>query len=180
VRQAGESAVTTAARYPGRLILLHWLLAVLLLGMIVLGLMMGALARGNALKSLMLNLHLMTGLLVLFLSGVRAYYRQNSRLPAMPARYSIWRARLAQTVHRLFYGLMFGLPLLGLSVWAIDPFVGGPALFGEGVAISNAAARLHTAHYLGAWLILVALLLHIVGAMGTDDQGRRILRRMLP
>lgn len=164
------------------MIALHWLMTVLLMSMIGLGLFMGSLPRGHALKPFLLNGHVATGLLILLLLGYRLVLRHRYRSvrPALPSQYSRLRKRIAQSVHIALYALMLGLPLVGLGVWALDPFVGGPALFGEGVWISNAAGQLHQLHYLGAWLLFGLVLMHVLGGMSVDDQGRRVLHRMWP
>ena len=166
-------------RYPAALRRLHWLMAVLLMIMVVLGLYMSALPRGNTLKALLLNGHLMLGSIILLLALLRLHLRFRSSLPPKPGAYSNARRHLIAAVHGGFYVLMIGLPILGLSVWAIDPFVGGPALLGEGVWISNLAGVLYRMHYLGAWLLCGLLMVHILGALGTRAGGRWTLRRML-
>lgn len=141
---------------------------------------MGSLPRGDDLKALLINWHLIVGCMVLILAFCRLVLRFKLALPALPDRYPGWRRRLIAVVHVSFYVLMIGLPFLGLSVWAMDPFVGGPAIFGEAVWVSNMAGYLHRMHYLGAWLLLLLLILHIAGALSSDGQGSKMLRRMLP
>lgn len=153
-------------------------MAVLLLLMIGIGLFMGSLPRGDELKALLIQWHLIVGCVVLILAFCRLILRFRMVLPALPDRYPPWRRRLIAAVHAGFYVLMIGLPVLGLSVWAIDPFVGGPAIFGEAVWVSNTAGYLHRLHYLGAWLLLLLLVLHVTGAMSKDDRGTIVLKRM--
>lgn len=167
------------AAYPAGLRRLHWLMALLLPAMIGLGLWMGTLPRGHALKTLLLNWHVAVGLAVLLLALLRLWLRRRTRLPELPAGYPAWRSYLVRCVYGGFYLLMTGLPLLGLAVWALDPFV-GPALFEEAVWISNTAGWLHRLHYLGAWLLLFLLIPHMAGALSSDGQGSKLLKRMLP
>jgi len=113
------------------------------------------------------------GLLLLVLALIRLGVRQRLA-PELP------RNPTARFTHRLFYGLMLALPMLGLGVWASDPFVGGPALLGRDVWVGNLAERLHQLHYLGAWLLLATLTAHVAGAFLRSRDGRYPLARMLP
>ncbi|MCA1778456.1 MAG: cytochrome b/b6 domain-containing protein [Xanthomonadaceae bacterium] len=152
---------------------LHWLMALLLPSMVGFGLYFGSLARGSAWKALLLDLHAVLGLLLFVLALTRLWVRHRlaAQLP---------ESAIARFTHRLFYGLMLVLPLLGLGVWASDPFVGGPALLGRDVWVGNLAERLHQLHYLGAWLLLLTLLAHVAGAFSRSRTGSHPMTRMLP
>ena len=166
-------------RYPAGLRRIHWLMAVLLPSMVLLGLWMGSLSRGHDLKTLLLNWLLMLGCVLLLLVILRIRIRLKSDLPSRSSGYSEARKRLVSVVHSGFYLIMISLPILGLSVWAIDPFVGGPGLFGEAVWVSNLAGVLHRMHYLGAWLLCVLLFVHVIGGLGKSDGKQRVFKRML-
>lgn len=167
-------------RYPKRLRQLHWLLALLLVGMVLFGLWMGMLDRTDPLKGLVLPWHLVTGGVVFALTLWRLTIRRRSRALFAEARNDSPPARraLAGIVHTAFYVLLLGLPLLGFGVWILDPFL-GPAPFGDGVAVGNWSERLHRFHYLGAWSVAVLLPLHVVGAVLRERSGHRPLSRMV-
>jgi cytochrome b561 len=169
-----------AIRHPKPLRQLHWLLAVLLPGLILFGLWMGQLDRADPLKALVLPWHLAAGGLVAVLAILRLVVRRRhpETLRAAAAHSVPARRRLAGFVHAAFYVLLIGLPLLGFGVWLLDPHL-GPAPFGDGVAVGNWAERLHRFHYLGAWSVAVLLPIHIAGALTPEAGGARPLRRML-
>jgi len=169
-----------AIRHPKALRRLHWLLAVLLPGLILFGLWMGQLDRADPLKALVLPWHLAAGGLVAALAILRLAIRRRhpETLRAAAARTTPLRRRLAGFVHAAFYVLLIGLPLLGLGVWLLDPHL-GPAPFGDGVAVGNWSERLHRLHYLGAWSVAVLLPLHIAGALLPERASHRPLSRML-
>lgn len=170
-------------RYPASARWLHWGMAAALVAMIILGLIMSGLPLDHAARSSLMMGHLATGLLLLLSAGVRLRLRLRGVMPALPAAYARWERGLAGSVHALFYLLMFGLPLLGLGVWLLDPFVMGPGLAGQSVALGNLTGWLHWFHYLGAWLLVLALVFHVAGALRGvihRDASRRVLWRMLP
>lgn len=172
-----------AKAYPRSIRRLHWAMALGLLGMVLFGLFMGSLSLEDPRRGLLMRLHLMVGLLLLAAAMLRLRWRLQGRIPDLPSVYGRFEAALARAVHGLFYVLMIGLPLLGLGVWLLDPFVAGPGLAGQSVALGDLAGWLHRAHYLGAWLLLAAVLVHLIGALRglrSATPERRVLWRMLP
>ena len=175
-----SAAAPAAIRHPKPLRQLHWLLAVLLPGLILFGLWMGQLDRADPLKALVLPWHLAAGSLVAALAILRLTIRRRhpETMRAAAARTTPLRRRLAGAVHAAFYTLLIGLPLLGFGVWLLDPHL-GPAPFGDGVAVGNWSERLHRLHYLGAWSVAVLLPLHVLGALTPEPDGKRPMGRMV-
>lgn len=168
--------------YPRSVQILHWLMAAGLIGMVLVGLYMGSLPLSAELRDALMMGHLATGLLLLIAVAIRLRWRMQGRMPGVPSVYRGWERVLVRVVHGGFYVLMIGLPLLGLSVWLLDPFVFGPGLAGQSIALANLAGWLHWGHYLGAWLLLGLVLIHVVGAVRglfSADPQRRVLVRML-
>jgi len=168
--------------YPRSVQILHWVMAIGLIGMVLLGLFMGSLPLSDERRDLLMVGHLVTGCLLLLAVAIRLRWRVQGKMPSLPSAYGGWERRLTQAVHAGFYVLMIGLPVLGLSVWMLDPFVFGPGLAGQSIALANLAGWLHWAHYLGAWSLLALFSVHLVGAMRglfSADPERRVLHRML-
>ena len=156
-------------------------MAFALTGMILFGLFMGSLPLSDPRRDGFMVAHLSSGVLVLVLTGIRLRWRLEGRMPALPKVYRDWEKRLARMVHAAFYGLMLALPLLGLMVWLLDPFVFGPGLAGQSIALANLNGWLHWCHYLGAWMLLLLLGVHVAGAIRgsfSRDPERKVLRRM--
>jgi cytochrome b561 len=84
-------------RYTSTAIALHWLIALLLLGQFVFGLILGDIPRGTPERGIYVNLHKSTGILIGLLIVVRIAWRQRA------ARYS----------HAVLYLCMLMMPLSG-------------------------------------------------------------------
>lgn len=98
-------------------IILHWAIAVLIIGNIVLG-VVGRDAHPPA-KFAILGLHKSIGLTILMLSLLRLGWRLTHRPPALPATMRRWERGLAHIVHACLYIVMIGMPLTGwISVTA--------------------------------------------------------------
>lgn len=104
-------------RYSHGAIALHWLMALLLIGMLVMGWTMAAEdLLPNSQRFPLYQLHKSFGITLLFLSLMRLIWRLTHRPPALPNTMKAWERMAAQTVHILFYVLMIAMPLSG---WAL-------------------------------------------------------------
>lgn len=109
---------TLTPRYTAVAIFLHWTIAVLMLGMIALGLTMEDFP--GAYKFLAFNLHKSFGLTVLLLSLARLYWRLTHAAPPLPASMKPWERAAAHATHGLFYFLILALPLSGWIMVSAD------------------------------------------------------------
>lgn len=164
--------------------LFHWLMAVLILAMIVLGLM----AKNWPLSPTKLSLffwHKSLGMTILGLVVVRLSWRWANPTPPLPATLPRWERTAAHITHALLYAVMIAMPLSG---WVINaaakiPFkVFGvwtlPAIVAPDKALQELAALVHFSLFL---LLAMLLILHTAAALRHhlllhDD----ILSRMLP
>lgn len=97
---------------------LHWLMALLIIGMLAGGFLMGELGRDNALRPVLYNLHKSTGSLLLLLIGLRLLWTLlNPKPRAIGANAAA--NLLAKGVHIGLYVLMIGLPLSGYLLVAL-------------------------------------------------------------
>lgn len=158
---------------------LHWLVALLVMVMWTLGQFMSGLPRDDALKGLVLGWHLGVGVAVLALTCLWLFLRRGQGPADAHRDYPPWRRRLIRVVHTLLFGLLIALPLAGLSVYLVDPHLGGPALLGDGVFAGNLAGNIYRFHYLGAWLLALLVAMHVVGAVWPGPGGPAIIH-MLP
>lgn len=106
-------------------IALHWLMAVLLIALIVLGLYMSSLpdVGFNKDKILLVLYHKEYGILALGLAVVRLAWRVGNVLPALVEQLPGWQKVAARFVHLCFYGFMLGLPISG---WLMSSAAGIP------------------------------------------------------
>ena len=101
------------ARYNRTARVLHWLLALLLLGQLVFGWWLEEVPRNSALRGYVVNLHKSVGILIGLLVLARLVWRLRHGAPALPDCVPRWQRKLAAASHRLLYGLMLLVPLAG-------------------------------------------------------------------
>ena len=149
--------MTDTPRYTAVAITLHWILAVLLLGMVFFGWYMEDLREGLFAGTVPLeevqqayNLHKTTGMAILVLSLIRLAWRLTHKTPGMPEGMKPWEKLAAHAVHWAFYVLMIGMPIMGwISASASElpsflfnnPDMPLPRLPGTAEALPNARAH---------------------------------------
>lgn len=123
--------MNSCQRYGAVAMVLHWLMALLLIALIVVGLYMVSLPdAGFTTKKIVLILyHKEYGILALALGTLRLAWRINNVLPMLVEHIPDWQKVAARFVHLCFYGLMFALPITG---WLMSSAAGIPVyLFGS-------------------------------------------------
>lgn len=111
-------------------ILFHWSMALLVIGLVILGLYMVTLpdVGFNTEKIYLIFYHKAFGILVLMLLVPRLAWRLTQILPQLAAHLPDWQKIAAQFVHLSFYALMLTLPMTG---WLMSSAAGIPvSLFG--------------------------------------------------
>lgn len=175
----------TESQYGSLAQLLHWVMAVLMIGIIAVGYYMDGLADDDPSRGTFYNLHKSTGILILALVIVRLTWRQINTRPILPESVLHWQKRLAHLAHALLYAFMFAMPLSG---WAMSsaagkaiPFYGLfelPPLIPKGSSYGGVA---HDFHVLAWWGLLAIIMLHIAAALLHHFYYRdTTLKRMLP
>ena len=163
-------------------ILLHWIMAILLIGMVVLGLYMTALPI-SFLKLKLYGWHKEFGVLVLMLVMLRIVWRIANITPSLPVL-PWWELFAARSVHWAFYGFMLALPITG---WLMTSAAGlAPSFFGlfvlPNLMAPNESYRLLLAeiHQWLAYGLIATFCAHVGAALKhefIDKDG--IMRRML-
>jgi cytochrome b561 len=105
-------------------IFLHWIMAILLIGLVIMGLYMTWIPWSTT-KLQLFGWHKEYGILALFLVTLRIIWRIQNVLPALSSLPTVERIA-ARTVHWTFYLLMFAIPLTG---WLITSAAGLPVSF---------------------------------------------------
>ena len=163
---------------------LHWLMAILIFGLLALGFYMQDLPLSPE-KLQFYSWHKWAGVTVFALVWLRLLWRVTHRPPAYPISMSGLQQALAHTGHLVLYVLMIVIPLSG---WLMSSAKGVqtvwfgvlllPDLIGRDKELGKQLAELHSALNIG-FLVLIgghaaaALFHHLVHK---DDT----LRRMLP
>ncbi|MGX9720744.1 cytochrome b [Stenotrophomonas acidaminiphila] len=164
---------------------LHWLIAVLILALGIVGLLMGELPKTPK-YFWVYTAHKSIGITVLALVALRVLWRLYAGAPRPVPGTPTWQARVAEATHWLLYVLMFAIPLSGWlydSASGLRPF----KLFGlvempKLVAPSEQSAQLsHAIHEWGFWLLILVVLAHAGAALYHHlHQRDATLARMLP
>lgn len=172
------------ARYSSLQIAIHWITAVIILGMIPVGLTMTRLGPGTT-TNLLYELHKSFGLIVIGLAVIRIVVRLSTGVPPIVRTIPAWQRIVARGTHYALYALIVLVPLVGWIAtstccppvnlfWTIPvtlPFEGG----------MEASEPIFTVHRILAISLAAILLLHASAALRhhyliKDDT----LRKMLP
>ncbi len=145
----------------------HWLIAVMIIGLLPVGLGMGTL-ENSPFKFQVFAMHKSFGLLVFFLGLARIVWRFVSPPPDHLETHAKWEVTLASAAHFWLYVCIIGMPLSG---WLMSnagefpvPFFGVqmPALIGKNEQMAN---LFYNVHEILGYTLLFVLALHAAGAL---------------
>lgn len=177
----------TEDHYGAIAILFHWSMALIVVGLAVLGLYMVTLpdAGFDTKKITLILYHKEFGLLILVLLVTRLAWRVTNILPQLVAHLPDWQQIAARFVHLCFYALMFALPMTG---WLMSSAAGIPVSFFGLFTLPELLPRdqflfqrfIDIHRWLG-YLLILFIFVHVGAALRhhfvfKDDT----LRRMLP
>lgn len=176
----------------------HWLTALLILSALALGLIADRAAQAVvdpnvastdadvARAALLFSLHKTIGITVFFVALLRIFWALIQPKPGLLNAEHKLEALAAETVHWLLYGSLVLVPLTG---WIHHAATTGFAPiwwpFGQNLPFvpkdAHVAELFAGLHYVLQWVLIGALVLHIVGAVKHHVIDRDMtLRRMLP
>jgi cytochrome b561 len=172
-------------RYSIPAIVLHWLIAIGIIGTFTLGLVMTDIQGISMAKLKYTNWHKWAGVTVLALAALRLLWRLFNKPPAYPAGMPRWQHGAAHGLHGLLYVLMFAVPISGyffslaagyqIVYFAKIPL---PVLIGPDPVLRD---TLREVHYWLNMLLAALVALHVLAALKhlfIDRDG--IMQRMLP
>ena len=174
----------TPSRYTWQAIALHWLLAVLIIGMLWLGFSLEDIPRDTPARGFYVNLHKSFGVLVLALVLLRIVWRATHKAPPLPAGIPRWQAQAAAWSHRLLYLCMLLQPLSGYLASAFGKY--GVKFFGiplpqwawESKVVQSFFG---TIHGIVAVTLLALVALHVAAALKHLLLDRdQVFQRMWP
>lgn len=138
-------------RYTPTAIALHWLMAILILGIFCVGVYMHDLPLSPA-KLRIYSWHKWAGVTAFLLVLVRLAWRAGHRPPALPAAMSPWQRGAAHAGHALLYLLMLAVPLSGWLMSSAKGFqtvyfglLPIPDLLGKDAALGTRLKDIHEA-----------------------------------
>ena len=163
---------------------LHWLMALIIIGLVPLGLYMHELPVSPR-KLQLYSWHKWAGVTVFVLLLVRVAWRLTHRPPALPAASTALERLAAHAGHLGLYLLMLVTPVSGWlmssakgfqTVWfGVLPI---PDLVGKDKALGDTLAEVH--EFL-AWTLVALIVVHVVAALKHHFIDRDdVLVRMLP
>ena len=115
----------TVSRYTRTAMFLHWLIALLILGLFSLGIYMADLPLSPQ-KLKLYSYHKWAGITVLLLAIARLGWRITHRPPPLPASQPQWQQAAAHAGHGLLYLLIFAAPITG---WLMSSALGFPVVW---------------------------------------------------
>ena len=173
---------------------LHWLIALMIIGVIVLGKMMTNPDIEFTLRFQLFQWHKTLGIMILLLSVLRLIWRLTHKYPSLPEAMKPWEVLGAKISHMGFYVLMIGMPLVGWAMVSSSPRNIPTKLFGkipwphipglsnlpkdEKETVTEVFTHLHL--YAG-YVLMALIVLHVVAALKHHFVNKdNILSRMLP
>ncbi len=192
-------------RYTKTAIILHWLIALGIFGMLALGWFMTDLPREAPKQStydlfnwgiytwqlseeasprtFYFNLHKSIGITLLFFIVIRVIWRISHKPPAALKSYKAWERKLSAGAHHLLYLLMLVVPLSGLIMSIASKY--GVKWFGldfiAGIDSKPLREIFHEVHEIAGIIILLIIAIHILGALKHKFIDKdETMKRMLP
>lgn len=162
----------------------HWMIAILIFGMLAMGFYMEGLDISPD-KIQLYGWHKSTGIIVLALASMRLGWKIAKVTPLLPDGMRKVEKFLAHAGHAFLYFLMFAMPLSG---WVMSSAAGFPvSVFGlftlpNIVAPDNMLkAQMMDLHEVLAWVLVVMITLHTLAALLHHFHHKdNVLSRMLP
>lgn len=175
------------SRYSAVAIVLHWLIALAIAALVIMGIVMTGLPDTELTRKFALyQWHKSIGVTVLGLSLLRLAWRLTHRPPPLPDNLKPWERLAARATHVGFYVLIIAIPLLGWAMVSASPYNIPTLLYGAvpwpHLPVPKAGFEAFKAvHVWLAFGTLALLALHVAAALKhhyilRDD----VLARMLP
>jgi len=184
MNSADSNEVTRPQQYTGTAKVLHWLIALLIIGLFTLGQYMSDLSMSPR-KLQLYSWHKWFGVTVFLLVLIRLGWRLTHQPPALPAQMPKLQRTASHIGHTALYVLMLAIPLSGWlmssakgyqTVWfGVLPL---PDLLSKDKQLGDLLAELHGA--LNGLMMLIVVV-HALAALKHHFIDRDdVLKRMLP
>ena len=156
-------------RYTRTAIALHWLIALAVICQIGFGWTLQEIPRGTPERTIYVNFHKSSGLIIGLLILMRLAWRLTHRPPPLPASMAAWERAAARSNHALLYGCMLIMPIAGYTASNFSKF--GVKLFNAVLlppwgADDRAIYAFFNGLHVGTSYVFVALIaLHVLAAL---------------
>jgi cytochrome b561 len=172
-------------RYSLTAMVLHWVIALAVLGQIAFGWYLQTVPRLTPDRTIFVNMHKSTGLVIGLLILARLAWRLAHKPPPLPASMPAWERRAAAASHALLYACMLIMPLAGYTASNFSKF--GVKLFNAvllppwGVDDRAVYAFFNGLHVVTSYVFVALIAIHIAAALRHLFYPRHgVFRRMLP
>ena len=163
--------------------LLHWVVALFIIGLLIVGTLMTDLQ--GAFKYKVYDIHKAFGIIVLALVFIRFFWMLLNPKPLLPETMKPHEKLAAKLGHYSLYGLMFFIPFsgwimsnsagYGVSIFGV---VNVPAIAAKSDALKDLAKE---AHEISTSIIIILLGVHVAAALFHHFIKKdNVLKRMLP
>jgi cytochrome b561 len=179
------AALGGAASYDSVAQALHWLVAALAVGVVLLGWTIEGVPRNTPQRDLLMTVHSSVGLSILAAMVFRAGWRWRHPPPPLPPSLGRLEAALVRCTHLTLYLIFIAMPLAGyLNAAAAGHavyffgLVSIPPLLPENGRLSQVAIAIHL---VGQYPLYLFVALHVAGALFHGALRRDgVVGRMLP
>jgi len=177
--------------YPLSIRLLHWLMAIGIIGMIISGWYMAGLASDAANKYDLYPLHKSFGVLIILALSARLALRlsaqRKARIPVAPSVLKTWEKQASHSAHIGLYVLMAAVPVSGYVMSGAFEFGHGidffwttlPDLVPKDKSLFDSAKFLHGPMAYGLTALVVIHVAAVIKHRAFDTQAADVLPRML-
>lgn len=183
----------TSQRFGAVSMTLHWVIAVMVIGLLCVGIYMTDLPDSDPNKFQLYQLHKSFGITVLCLMILRLVWRWTQSVPPYPAAMPAWERAGAKLSHWGFYALLIVMPLSGWASTSASKFNFVPTIIFGQVNLPHISyfvnypdkefieSATQWVHFLLGLTIIALLIAHVGAALkhhfvNKDD----VLTRMLP
>jgi cytochrome b561 len=174
----------TFENYGGVAKFFHWLIALLIIGLLILGFAVTFMEH-QPLQGPLINVHKLFGLLVLTLAALRLLWLIYNPRPPLFSGMVRWEYISAHLVHGILYFFMFAMPITG---WVMSTAAGRiPHLLNLkfpliGIPTNKELShQFFTIHKYAAWVLIFFIVIHVAAALKHHFIMKdNVLKRMLP
>lgn len=146
--------------------LFHWTIALLIIGLVIVGFVMTNMSETNPYIWTLFDLHKATGLVVFVLVAMRLLWRYFNEQPRLLVPH--WQRVIAKTNIVLLYTFMFLMPLsgfFGAMFGGYDIHIYGLFVIPAFAANKEVAGIFDNIHEWSAYLLIAAFVLHVCGSL---------------
>jgi cytochrome b561 len=174
-------AMTSSERYTRTATVLHWLIALAVIGQFAWGWVMQTIPKQPpGMRADAFNLHKSIGLTILLLMCVRLAWRWRHPVPPLPPM-PLLQSRIVNVTHVTLYVCLFAMPIAGylgsvFSGYPVKYF--GTVLPAWGFKSEAIKAFMSNVHYVTSWVLAGAVFLHVAGALRHWLNGDGVVARI--